>query len=97
MFRSRTPKTITVHELGQAITYQLLTILDFNNIRKRMSVIGEVLGTARQLGGWKGCSGTGARRLSAMCWGPAPHRWRRDCGGIVGSWLGLKRDLLLHP
>ncbi|NXX34913.1 AT8B2 ATPase, partial [Nicator chloris] len=39
VFRSRTPKTITVHELGQAITYQLLAILDFNNVRKRMSVI----------------------------------------------------------
>ncbi|XP_021014483.1 phospholipid-transporting ATPase ID isoform X1 [Mus caroli] len=39
VFRSRTPKTITVHELGTAITYQLLAILDFNNIRKRMSVI----------------------------------------------------------
>ncbi|NXM59472.1 AT8B2 ATPase, partial [Illadopsis cleaveri] len=39
VFRSRTPKTIMVHELGQAITYQLLAILDFNNIRKRMSVI----------------------------------------------------------
>ncbi|XP_036199728.1 phospholipid-transporting ATPase ID isoform X2 [Myotis myotis] len=39
VFRSRTPKTITVHELGTAVTYQLLAILDFNNIRKRMSVI----------------------------------------------------------
>uniref|UniRef100_A0A8C8RHF0 Phospholipid-transporting ATPase n=1 Tax=Pelusios castaneus TaxID=367368 RepID=A0A8C8RHF0_9SAUR len=39
VFRSRTPKTITVHELGQAVTYQLLAILDFNNVRKRMSVI----------------------------------------------------------
>ncbi|NXP18559.1 AT8B2 ATPase, partial [Scytalopus superciliaris] len=39
VFRFRTPKTIMVHELGQAITYQLLAILDFNNIRKRMSVI----------------------------------------------------------
>ncbi|XP_068270490.1 phospholipid-transporting ATPase ID isoform X2 [Nyctibius grandis] len=39
VFQSRTPKTITVHELGRAITYQLLAILDFNNIRKRMSVI----------------------------------------------------------
>ncbi|NWU35263.1 AT8B2 ATPase, partial [Hylia prasina] len=39
VFRSRTPKTITVHELGEAVTYQLLAILDFNNIRKRMSVI----------------------------------------------------------
>lgn len=41
VFRSRTPKTITVHEMGTAVTYQLLAILDFNNIRKRMSVIGE--------------------------------------------------------
>lgn len=49
VFRSRTPKTITVHELGQAITYQLLAILDFNNIRKRMSVISKVLGMAQGL------------------------------------------------
>lgn len=61
VFRSRTPKTITVHELGRAITYQLLAILDFNNIRKRMSVIGEVLGTAQGLWGWEGRSGAGAR------------------------------------
>ncbi|KAJ1080926.1 hypothetical protein NDU88_001114 [Pleurodeles waltl] len=39
VFRFRTPKTITVHELGKPITYQLLAILDFNNLRKRMSVI----------------------------------------------------------
>lgn len=49
VFRSRTPKTITVHELGTAITYQLLAILDFNNIRKRMSVIGEA--STRELRG----------------------------------------------
>lgn len=54
VFRSRTPKTITVHELGQAITYQLLAILDFNNIRKRMSVIGKVLGVTQGLWGWEG-------------------------------------------
>ncbi|XP_056618254.1 phospholipid-transporting ATPase ID isoform X1 [Triplophysa dalaica] len=39
VFRSRTPGTITTHELGNAVTYTLLAILDFNNIRKRMSVI----------------------------------------------------------
>ncbi|XP_029436278.1 phospholipid-transporting ATPase ID isoform X2 [Rhinatrema bivittatum] len=39
VFRSRTPKTITVHEMGKPITYQLLAILDFNNLRKRMSVV----------------------------------------------------------
>ncbi|KFU91241.1 putative phospholipid-transporting ATPase ID, partial [Chaetura pelagica] len=65
VFRSRTPKTITVHELGRAITYQLLAILDFNNIRKRMSVIGEVLGTDRGWAGgwqWGWGSGSGAGR-----------------------------------
>ncbi|XP_062318632.1 probable phospholipid-transporting ATPase IM [Osmerus eperlanus] len=39
VFRSRTPETITLYEMGRAITYQLLAILDFNNVRKRMSVI----------------------------------------------------------
>lgn len=60
VFRSRTPKTITVHELGQAITYQLLAILDFNNIRKRMSVIGEVLCTAQGLGRPRGAAAWGS-------------------------------------
>ncbi|XP_075869053.1 phospholipid-transporting ATPase ID isoform X2 [Nelusetta ayraudi] len=39
VFRSRTPGTITTTEMGRAVTYSLLAILDFNNIRKRMSVI----------------------------------------------------------
>uniref|UniRef100_A0A8C9WYS0 Phospholipid-transporting ATPase n=1 Tax=Sander lucioperca TaxID=283035 RepID=A0A8C9WYS0_SANLU len=39
VFRSRTPETITLCEMGRAVTYQLLAILDFNNVRKRMSVI----------------------------------------------------------
>ncbi|XP_063055580.1 phospholipid-transporting ATPase ID [Engraulis encrasicolus] len=39
VFRSRTPGTITVQEMGKPVTYTLLAILDFNNIRKRMSVI----------------------------------------------------------
>lgn len=41
VFRARTPETITLYEMGQPVTYQLLVILDFNNVRKRMSVIGE--------------------------------------------------------
>ncbi|XP_058854651.1 probable phospholipid-transporting ATPase IM isoform X2 [Acipenser ruthenus] len=39
VFRSRTPETITLCEMGKPVTYQLLAILDFNNYRKRMSVI----------------------------------------------------------
>ncbi|XP_051548243.1 phospholipid-transporting ATPase ID-like isoform X4 [Myxocyprinus asiaticus] len=39
VFRSRTPETITLYEMSQPITYQLLAILDFNNVRKRISVI----------------------------------------------------------
>ncbi|XP_020951492.1 probable phospholipid-transporting ATPase IM isoform X3 [Sus scrofa] len=39
IFKSRTPETITIEELGTLATYQLLAFLDFNNFRKRMSVI----------------------------------------------------------
>uniref|UniRef100_A0A674MU15 Phospholipid-transporting ATPase n=1 Tax=Takifugu rubripes TaxID=31033 RepID=A0A674MU15_TAKRU len=39
VFRSRTPGTVTTTEMGRPVTYTLLAILDFNNIRKRMSVI----------------------------------------------------------
>ncbi|XP_071009017.1 phospholipid-transporting ATPase ID [Oncorhynchus clarkii lewisi] len=39
VFRSRTPESITVVEMGELVTYELLAVLDFNNIRKRMSVI----------------------------------------------------------
>lgn len=39
VFRSRTPNTITIEVLGQPEVYELLAILDFNNVRKRMSVI----------------------------------------------------------
>lgn len=39
VFRSRTPETITVMEMGVKAVYQLLAVLDFNNVRKRMSVI----------------------------------------------------------
>ena len=40
VFRARTPETITVVEMGETKVYKLLAILDFNNVRKRMSVIG---------------------------------------------------------
>lgn len=30
-----------VVEMGRKVIYELLAILDFNNVRKRMSVIGE--------------------------------------------------------
>uniref|UniRef100_A0AAX7UME4 Phospholipid-transporting ATPase n=1 Tax=Astatotilapia calliptera TaxID=8154 RepID=A0AAX7UME4_ASTCA len=39
VFLSRTPETITVVEMGKQVIYELLAILDFNNMRKRMSVI----------------------------------------------------------
>ncbi|KAM3847610.1 phospholipid-transporting ATPase ID-like isoform 2-T4 [Vipera latastei] len=39
VFRARTPTTITVVEMGETLVYELLAILDFNNVRKRMSVI----------------------------------------------------------
>ncbi|XP_051828748.1 phospholipid-transporting ATPase FetA-like [Antechinus flavipes] len=39
VFHSRTSETITVIEMGVTKVYKLLAILDFNNVRKRMSVI----------------------------------------------------------
>ncbi|XP_074604533.1 ATPase phospholipid transporting 8B [Brevipalpus obovatus] len=38
-FKSRTPNSITIEVLGQEEVYELVAILDFNNVRKRMSVI----------------------------------------------------------
>ncbi len=43
VFRSRTPETISIVEMGVPTTYELLAVLDFNNVRKRMSVIGEAM------------------------------------------------------
>ncbi|XP_043653685.1 phospholipid-transporting ATPase ID isoform X3 [Drosophila teissieri] len=39
VFRTRTPNSITIEVMGQTEEYELLNILDFNNVRKRMSVI----------------------------------------------------------
>ncbi|XP_078811970.1 phospholipid-transporting ATPase ID-like isoform X2 [Oryzias latipes] len=38
-FRSRTPETITLMEMGNKVIYDLVAVLDFTNRRKRMSVI----------------------------------------------------------
>ena len=38
-FQSRTPTTITIDVQGSEDNYELLHILDFNNVRKRMSVV----------------------------------------------------------
>ncbi|XP_072050739.1 probable phospholipid-transporting ATPase IM [Amphiura filiformis] len=39
VFKSRTPTTITIDVQGAEDQYELLHILDFNNVRKRMSVV----------------------------------------------------------
>lgn len=39
VFKNRTSNTIEIEVLGRKQTYELLAILDFNNVRKRMSVI----------------------------------------------------------
>lgn len=38
VFKTRTPTTITIDVQGVEEVYELLCILDFNNVRKRMSV-----------------------------------------------------------
>lgn len=39
VFKERSPNSITIEVLGEKEVHELLCILDFNNIRKRMSVI----------------------------------------------------------
>lgn len=39
VFKTRTSNTVEIEVLGEEQTYELLAILDFNNVRKRMSVI----------------------------------------------------------
>ncbi|XP_055326985.1 phospholipid-transporting ATPase ID isoform X3 [Sitodiplosis mosellana] len=39
VFKYRTPNSITIEVQGRTEEYELLSILDFNNVRKRMSVI----------------------------------------------------------
>lgn len=39
VFKERTPNSITIEVMGKKEVYELLCILDFNNVRKRMSVI----------------------------------------------------------
>lgn len=41
VFLARTKDSITVMELGEQRVYQVLAMMDFNSIRKRMSVLGE--------------------------------------------------------
>lgn len=39
VFLSRTQDTITIKEMEQEQTYGMLALLDFNSVRKRMSII----------------------------------------------------------
>ncbi|XP_059479505.1 probable phospholipid-transporting ATPase IM isoform X2 [Neocloeon triangulifer] len=39
VFKERSPNSITIDVMGEREVYELLCILDFNNVRKRMSVI----------------------------------------------------------
>ncbi|KAF2351653.1 P-type ATPase subfamily IV [Trinorchestia longiramus] len=47
VFKSRTPTSITVVINGEEQTHELLCILDFNNVRKRMSVVVRYCGKLR--------------------------------------------------
>lgn len=39
VFKERAPDSITISVVGRVEVYELLCILDFNNVRKRMSVV----------------------------------------------------------
>ena len=65
MFQSRTPNSITIEVLGKTMVYELLCILDFNNVRKRMSVI--VRRDNKIILYCKGADSTVCERLDPKC------------------------------
>ncbi|RXN10284.1 phospholipid-transporting ATPase ID-like isoform X2 [Labeo rohita] len=92
VFRSRTPGTVTAQELGKAVTYTLLAILDFNNIRKRMSVIGDGLRTLA----------VAYRDLSEEQWEEWSERFRgadkaTDCRDdrLAAAYEEIEQDMML--
>lgn len=54
VFVARTQDSITVTELGEERVYQVLAMMDFNSVRKRMSVLGERPRPRMEVGG-RGC------------------------------------------
>ncbi|XP_022330149.1 phospholipid-transporting ATPase ID-like isoform X3 [Crassostrea virginica] len=65
VFKSRTPTTITIEVNGKEEVYDLLCILDFNNVRKRMSVIVRKNGKLQLL--CKGADNVIFERLDKSC------------------------------
>ncbi|XP_060085914.1 phospholipid-transporting ATPase ID-like [Ylistrum balloti] len=65
VFKSRTPQTITIEVMGKEEVYELLCILDFNNVRKRMSVIVKKDGKITLL--CKGADSVIYERLDSSC------------------------------
>ncbi|OWF34874.1 phospholipid-transporting ATPase ID [Mizuhopecten yessoensis] len=65
VFKSRTPQTITIEVMGKQEVYELLCILDFNNVRKRMSVVVKKDGKIMLL--CKGADSVIYERLDSSC------------------------------
>lgn len=65
VFKSRTPTTITIEINGKEEVYDLLCILDFNNVRKRMSVVVRKNGKLQLL--CKGADNVIFERLDKKC------------------------------
>ncbi|XP_048732030.2 phospholipid-transporting ATPase ID-like isoform X2 [Ostrea edulis] len=65
VFKSRTPNTITIDVNGKEEVFDLLCILDFNNVRKRMSVIVRKNGKIQLL--CKGADNVIFERLDESC------------------------------
>lgn len=47
VFKERTPNSVTIEIMGEIKVHELLCILDFNNIRRRMSVVFRANGKIR--------------------------------------------------
>lgn len=85
VFKDRTSNTIEIEVLGKKLTYELLDILDFNNVRKRMSVI--VRAPSGRLTLY--CKGADSVIFEHLGHGPTPNRIRQLTNDHLEHFAGV--------
>ncbi|XP_045501299.1 probable phospholipid-transporting ATPase IM isoform X2 [Colias croceus] len=85
VFRERSPNTITIEVMGKTEVYELLCILDFNNVRKRMSVILKKDGEIRLY--TKGADNVIYDRLKSNCQDEVKSKTQEHLNKFAGEGL----------
>lgn len=85
VFKNRTSNTIEIEVSGKPLVYELLAILDFNNVRKRMSVI--VRGPDSKLTLY--CKGADSVIFEHLGFGPTSNRVRELTSDHLEHFAGV--------